>query len=96
MNIYDIGDQVRLSGTFQDSALAYIDPVGVIFKVRQPNRTLTDYVYGVDQAVVKDSVGHYHFDLSLTESGYWAYRWEGTDSPQVAVENVLSVRMSRF
>lgn len=36
-------------------------------------RVLTTYTYGVDIALVRDSVGTYHLDLALARVGEWRY-----------------------
>lgn len=93
MNLYDVGDQTRISSAFVNLAGAAIDPTTVIFKFRSPSAVVTtSYVYGVDGAVIKDSVGNYHVDLALTEAGYWSYRWESTGVGQAAGEQRLLVR----
>lgn len=99
-NKYDIGDLIRLSGSFKDMDNQPIDPTTVICYVRSPSDVL--YTYSLDQAeVVKDSVGEYHYDfdtvatqITNTDSGTWHYRFEGGGSAQASEEKSFIIRYS--
>jgi hypothetical protein len=95
MSGYDIGDQVRLTAQFRDGSGNPADPAGVLLTIRDPNGVTTVYTYGVD-AIAKDDVGAYHYDLTVTSAGTWIYRWEGTANPQTAEEGQLVVRPSQI
>lgn len=69
---YDIGDTVRLTGTFTDSAGAVADPTTVTVTVTNPAGVVTN------PAATKDSVGVYHVDVAPTVSGTWRYAFSGT------------------
>lgn len=75
---YDIGDLRRLSVTFSDIDGTEADPTTVTFKMREPDGTETIYAYGTDAELVKDGVGRYHVDWTLTQAGRHVVRWEGT------------------
>jgi predicted Zn-dependent protease len=94
-NAYDIGDQVRLSAQFTDGEGFPADPTSVLLTIRDGNGAATVYTYGVD-AIARESVGAYHFDLTLINAGSWVYRWEGTANPQTAQEGVLQVQASQI
>ena len=53
-NTYDLGDLVRLTGTFKNTTGALIDPGTVSFKVRAPGGAVTTYVYPTDTQLVRD------------------------------------------
>lgn len=89
-NAYDRGDLVRLSATFTDAAGAVADPTTVVLRLLAPDGTAST------PATVKDSVGVYHYDLSITATGYWSYRWEGTGTVQTAEESQLYARVTQF
>lgn len=90
---YDIGDLARLSAVFTDSTGAAIDPTLVKVVYHAPGAASnTTLVYGVDLAVVKDSVGHYHLDLSVTLAGRYDYRWYSTGTGQASEEGGFDVR----
>ena len=96
MNSYDVGDVVRCSGAFANSAGAAVDPTAVLCKVRKPDGTITTLTYGVDGALVKAAVGSYYTDVNATEAGIWAYRFYSTGTGQAAGETSFRVRESSF
>jgi len=91
MSAYDIGDLAHLTVHFIDQATGdHIDPTSVALEVKDPSG-FTD-----SKTPTHDSTGHYHFDLDLTMSGQWFYRWESTGTGQAAEEGSLNVRTSQF
>ena len=80
MKTYDVGKAIRLSAVWYDEDAAPVDPTTVTLKVKSLVPATTTYVFGTDAEVIKDRVGHYHADLTITGSGdgYWWFRWEGT------------------
>jgi hypothetical protein len=91
-NQYDIGDEVRCTGTFTDESGTAQDPASVAFRFKAPSATTaTAYVYGTDAEVVKDSTGVYHVDLDITEAGTWYTRWSATGVGQAAGEGQFYV-----
>lgn len=95
-NIYDIGDLVRITGTFTNSAGVVIDPTTVLFKHKDPSGNKTTLTYGVDSAVVRTSTGVYYVDLSVDEVGTWYYRWQSTGTGQSAGETYFIAQVSRL
>jgi hypothetical protein len=91
-NIYDIGDLVRLSGAFTDLTGEPQDPDVVSISVREPDGTITAYVYNTDPEVVKDSDGNYHLDINTATHGDWHYRWYSTGQGQAAGEGHFYIR----
>jgi hypothetical protein len=96
MTTYDIGDQVRISGSFTNLAGTATDPTALKIAIRTPNGAETVSTYGSDVAVVKDATGEYHFDVLLTEGGPWYYRWRATGAVTAAEEGFVKVRESEF
>ena len=47
-------------------------------------------------ALVKDSTGVYHLDVSASAVGQWYYRWEGTGAVEQADEGTFVVEASAF
>lgn len=94
--VYQKGDLRRISATFKNSAGVATDPTAVSFKYTKPSGTTTTLVYGVDGALVKDSTGNYHVDLSLTERGRWFYRWIGTGTVEEVDEGEFEVFSGAF
>jgi hypothetical protein len=85
-NSHDIGDLVRISGTFTTMGGGYVDPSTVVVAVQLPSGTTTTYTYLTDAALVRDSTGHYHVDVTVTATGTWIYTWTSTGTGQ-AVES---------
>jgi hypothetical protein len=88
---YDLGDLVRVSGAFTNSAGTAQDPTVVKASVRTPAGVVTTYTYGVDAGLVKDSTGNYHLDVSAAEIGWYYYRWFSTGTGQAADEGWFEV-----
>jgi len=82
ISVYQKGDLVRITGAFTDVAGSAIDPTTVSLFVSNPAGGATEYVYLTDAAVVKDSVGNYHADISATIAGDWRWWWEATGTGQ--------------
>lgn len=85
MAAYDIGNKIRITGTFTDPLNndAKVDPVTVYCSVYTPSGQKTDYEYVVDTEIIKSSTGIYYMDVPLDESGNWYVRWWGTDSDDI-------------
>lgn len=100
MSYYDSGATVRLKLTMTDSSGTAVDPGALTFKVRQPDGTVTSYVYGTDAQLVKSSTGIYYVDWpipkTLAAEGVWSYRFEATGANAGAVESQFTVRNSAF
>lgn len=66
---YDLGDMRRMPAAFTDIDGNPADPTDVTFRMREPDGTVTSYVYGVDGELIRDSLGNFHVD--------WLYAQEG-------------------
>lgn len=95
-NSYDVGDVVRVTGAFTNSAGTATDPTTVKHKFTTPAGVTTTYTHGTDAQLVKDSTGNYHVDIDVTAKGKWRYRWEGLGSGKSALEGYFEVRESYF
>lgn len=92
---YDVGDSVRLSVNFCDAInFGAVDPTGVQLLIKTPDGVQSTQSY--PSTVVKDSTGNYHFDYSLTQNGWYWYRWQGTGAFPSAVEGSFLVKPSHF
>jgi hypothetical protein len=98
-NTYDYGSLVRVSCTFTDpnstpTPNAPIDPDTVSLTVLKPDGTTkTTYTYPAD--ITKDSVGNYHYDISIDQSGPWTYRWWSTGNGQASKEREFEITEAR-
>ena len=94
-NAYDVGDEVRCTGTFTDANGAAVDPTAVYVKVKDPSGNVTTYQYGEDPEVVKSDTGIYYVDVNVDEAGDWWYRFYSTGTGQAAGEETFWARVSR-
>ena len=79
MSTYDIGDKRTLSANFQTGApLADTDPTTLTFKMKEPDGTVTTYVFGTDAELVKDDTGDYHADWTIAKAGRHRWRFIAT------------------
>lgn len=92
MNSYDIGDLVRVKGTFRDSTGAVADPTFVTLKLKPANDATRTYTYGTDIELIKDSTGIYYVDVSPNVAGHWTYQWKGTGAVKTMEESHFAVR----
>ena len=93
-NIYDKGDLVRLTATFTVSSVNS-DPTAIALKVQDPSGNEATYTYALGQ-ITRTATGQYRYDLTIDETGYWYYRWEGTGAVVSAGEAHLLVRRTEF
>ena len=82
----DRGDTRRLTVQILVADVA-TDPATLTLAVRTPAGVSTVYTYG-SSAIVRDSAGVYHFDLTFTQSGPWTYQWTSTAPAQVQGETL--------
>jgi len=94
VNTYDINDLIRLGATFTVDNVN-TDPTEVTLKVKDPTGTTTTYLYSLAE-VTKSATGVYHKDITLTDTGIYYYRFEGSGAVVSADENSLIVERSEF
>lgn len=88
-----VGQQVTLSFTLMAADGTLSDAAVLTLEVKDPNVVRTSYVFG-SSAIVRDSVGLYHYDLDLTVGGArpWVYHWQSSGGgPHAAAEGALQV-----
>lgn len=95
-NIYQLGDAVRCTGTFSDSAGSPQDPAAVLFEFRDPSENIGSYQYGQDVELVRSATGIYYTDVDCDEAGWWHYRFYSTGAGQAADEEQFRVADSVF
>ncbi|CAK0775265.1 conserved hypothetical protein [Gammaproteobacteria bacterium] len=95
-NKYELGDLVRVKGTWTDpnNSNAAIDPDVVKCSVRAPSGTVTTYTFGTDAALTKVSTGVYQMDINANAAGIWSYRWFSTGAGQAADERYFEVSVA--
>jgi hypothetical protein len=93
-NEYDIGDLVRIQGTFTDADSVAFDPDVVTAKYLDPSGNTT-----TDASPTNSATGVYYIDVPVDEYGTWYYRFEGKtsgDALQGAEETIFVVTQSVF
>jgi len=93
INIYDIGDTVRMSVAFAVSGVA-TDPTTVTLSVKPPSGTVTSYTYAAG-TVTKSGTGAYYKDVTVSETGTWYYNFVGTGTVATAVESTFIVKTKK-
>lgn len=80
MKTFQIGDTVRLTGTFRDEDKVLTDPTTVTVSTKTPGGVVQTWHYSTDADVIKDSTGKYHIDVAPDSEGRWTFQWkaEGT------------------
>ena len=94
MNQYDVGDMVRVRGSFTNSAGTAVDPSSVTLQHKQflaDPLSYTTLIYGVG-SITRVSTGEYYHDLAVNSDGEWRYRWNGFGANAAAVEGQFKVR----
>lgn len=94
MQVYDIGDRRKLSCEIRNESGVLTDPTTLVFTMREPDGTITDYLYGTDAELVKDSVGVYHVYWDCALAGIHRWRLEADGAVVVAEEALFNVRRS--
>lgn len=89
VNVFPAGQEIRISGSFADASGDPADPTAVFCVVKAPGSDPDVYEYSVDPEVVKDSIGEYYLDQTLSSSGLWVARWYSTGSLVSSSTDVL-------
>ncbi len=92
---YDVGDLVRSSTSFTNSAGAATDPTAITVKWRIEGGSITTWVSGTDVELVNDSTGEYHADVPADSAGVYYVYWAGTGTVTAADEDTWVVKPSR-
>ena len=90
---FDVGDQVTFFVDFTNAAGTAANPSTVTLKVENPDGTQTTYAQG---SLSNPSTGRWEKAVTVDKPGRWWFRFEGTGSIQLAQEDYVQVRDSRF
>ncbi len=96
MNVYQVGDRVRVTATFVNASAVAADPTTITcnVKVRYVG-TLRTYTYALAQ-LTKSGTGVYYLDVDVDVEGIWDYRFAGTGAVVAAAEGAFNVPDSQF
>lgn len=98
---YDIGDMVRVTGTFTDTGGTLADPDSVTFAYDTPTSTAATSVTraststGEVNGIIRASTGVYYADVLSTGVGLYEARFTSTGAIQASGEQWWSVRPQR-
>jgi hypothetical protein len=84
MSDYFEGALVRISCEIKDFDEVLIDPSQLFLTVIKPDKTETEYEYGVDPEIIRDDLGKYHADIPADLAGHWCYNWNSTGDGQAS------------
>jgi hypothetical protein len=85
---YDIGDVVRITASFTNVAGVAADPTTTALLVMLPDGSEASYA---TEALVHDSIGTFHLDLGIAQSGTYSYRWTGSGTVAAVMEDSFEV-----
>jgi len=72
---YDVGDLIRITGTWTDADGNVTDPNVIKGNTENPSGTTAQLT--ISTGITKSSTGVYYFDMDLNEEGRWKYRLYG-------------------
>jgi len=93
--MYVKGQVVTVRATFSIDGVA-TDPTTTTFKVKHPDASIDEFVYGIDSEVIRDSAGAYRMDIDCDASGTFYYRIEAEGAVVDAIEKSFEVKRSQF
>lgn len=91
----DVGDVVKVTGEFRNTAGALTDPATITLKVKPWTESPVTYTYA-DGEITRESAGIYSKNLTITSSGRWHYRFIGTGAVAAAEEEYFIVENTAF
>lgn len=94
VNVHNIGDLVRITGTLTTAAGAPVDPSTLVAKVKAPDATVTTYTYGTTAFPIKSAAGVYYVDVTPTQVGEYWYQFLSTGTGQAMDEGMFRVKAS--
>lgn len=91
MDVYLKGQILRIGVEFRDNAGDLEDPTTLVFSYRVDQGTITKFTYGEDVELVRDSLGVFYIDVSLSTSGTYAYSFMAGGVIENAIEDSFKV-----
>ena len=94
VNVHNIGDLVRITGTLTTAAGAPVDPSTLVAKVKAPDATITTYTYGTTAYPIKSAAGVYYVDVTPNQVGEYWYQFLSPGTGQAMDEGMFRVKAS--
>lgn len=86
--MFDIGDTAHLETTFADLNGVPTNPTTVILTIQAPDGTQST------PSATNDAAGLYHYDLAITQSGLYLFKWAGSGLISAVQEGEIAVKPS--
>lgn len=86
--LFDIGDTAHIEITFADLAGTPTNPTTTTLTIQAPDNSTTT------PSPTNDSAGNFHYDLALTMSGLYRFKWTGTGTIAAVQEGEIAVKPS--
>lgn len=83
-NSYPLGQPVRCSVAFTNTSDVATDPTTTIFRLKEPDGTLTTLTYPTDATVVRTGTGAFYVDIEPDQAGLHYYEFDGTGECEAA------------
>lgn len=88
---YELGNVIKVSGSFTDSNDEPVDPSQVSVSILTPGKSLLSYVYNQGQEVKKEGTGIYYIEINANITGDWYVRFFSSGSIISASEILFRV-----
>jgi hypothetical protein len=89
MSLYEIDTTIELLGIFINSLTGvYADPTSITLFILDPSGVQTSQIWP-GGAIVRDSLGHFHFIMTPAKSGNWTYKWQGFGTAQATSQDTI-------
>lgn len=92
-NTYDIGNVIRLTGTFRDASGTLVDPTIIQLNVRPYGGEIETFTFEADQVLFL-STGIYYYDYTPLTAAKYFYRFIGGGDVIAAGDNSFDVSAS--
>lgn len=88
-----LGKRLELRASFRSSTGAFTDPTEVVFRVEDPDGTVTVYTYS-GATVTRIEAGKFRVYITPSISGDWFWRAEATGAVVDAIDGTFTVSAS--
>lgn len=86
--LFDIGDTAHIAIVFANLLGQPTNPTVVTLTIQAPDNSTST------PAPTNDSAGNYHYDLAITQSGIYRFKWQGTGTVAAVEEGEIAVKPS--
>lgn len=91
MSDFVVGELVRVSAEFTNSAGSPADPDVIKFDYRDSEGEFTALVYNINPSFIRDSAGNYHVDIAVDKAGTWKWYFYSSGNGKAAAKGCFTV-----